>query len=200
MNNIINKKVYQFMNIAFILSIVSIIITGVLKLLFNIDIFDMEINNKISNFFLFKNLTIQHILLQISLMFNYTLIIAITNKTKITSVVNKTWILLILTWLVNLLSRETAFYMTTLIGIIINIVYCYRINIKSVKSILISSCKLILISFLLLIYQYITILIRLNHIPTPNETFSFYEQVIYLMDMYIIMLLYYTKQRKDALI
>lgn len=198
MKDVIKEKLEITINLLFILSIVSIIASGLLKFIFNIEVFDMEINKNISNFCVFKNTIFQSIILQFSLMFNYALVIAISNKTKIKSVFRKIWFLLILTWAVNLFNKSTTFYMTSVIAILINTIYCFRINNKNIKDIVVSNLTLILISILTLIYQYITIFIRLNHIPQPDEIFSFYEQIVYLFDMYIIMIFYYIKQRKVA--
>lgn len=179
-----DKKI-KFYKVVFGLSIASILISGLIKLIWGVDWFDLEVNKRLSEFFLFKNIIVQHIVMQISLMFNYVLIIAIVNKALLKDVFKKLWWLLILTYGINYLGRQAFFFLTPITGILLNIIYCYRIDKNTFKKILKGVCLVILATILLTIYQASTLLIRFNYIPPLDTVFSFYVQLIVLLDMYI---------------
>jgi hypothetical protein len=128
-------------------------------------------------------------------MFNYVIIIAIANKAGIKDVIKKTWILLILTYLFNYIDKEFTQLLVPLAGIFISIIYNIRMKTK-LKGILISSAKMVVISIILISYQYITIMIRMNHIADPSTIYGFYETIVFVFDMYVIAFLYYILQRR----
>jgi hypothetical protein len=193
----IRDKMPVFLKVALIASIASIVIQGAIKLIWKVDWFDFGINQSIADFYLFKNEIVQKIILQLSLMFNYVIVIAIANKVSIKDIVKRTWWLLILTYLFNYIGKDIATLFIPLGGILISIIYNISIKTK-LKEIIKSSAKIILISLILTLYQYITIMIRMNHVPTPSTVYGFYETIIFVLDMYVIAYLYYKLKRRGC--
>lgn len=190
--NEIKQKFDKFWKLAFILSVVSIIVQGLLKLIFKVDWFDLEVNRNIENFFLFRNEIAIAIISQLMALYNFIIFIAIASKSKIKAILSNPIVLILLlsTWLLNLLPQETIFYMSPITGLIILVVFNI-LNNKDIKQVLKASFIFILVSIIMFIYQVVTIAIRLNHIPNPATVYSFYEKAVYVFDMYIMCYFYY---------
>jgi hypothetical protein len=189
----IKQKFDKFWKLAFILSVVSIIVQGLLKLIFKVDWFDLEVNRNIENFFLFRNEISQTVILQCMAMYNFIIFIAISTKSKVKNILSSLIIVILLscTYFMNLLPQQTIYYMTSIVGLGLTVIFDVFINKSSLKHILWSSFKFCILSASMLVYQYVTIGIRLNVFPKPEMVFSFYEKLVYTFDMYWLCFLYY---------
>jgi hypothetical protein len=185
MQNEIKEKINIFIKIALILSILSIFVQGGLKLCFGVDWFDLEVNQKLSDFFLFKNVTIQIILDKLLLFFNYLIMIAIAIRHSMKKVFNKTWILITIAVLLDFVLSPQLMFIPALFGGIILIYYFCRIKNKKSKLYKVI-LDFIIASLLLVVYQAATLFIRFNGLPQLGMTFTFYEELVYVIDMYIL--------------
>lgn len=186
----IKEKIPVFLKVALTVSVASIVIQGLIKLIWKVDWFDLEVNQRLADFFLFKNEIVQVIILQIFFMFNFVIVIAIANKDKIIDVIKSIWWLLILTYFLNFIPKEYAFFIVPFSGILINMFYCLKRK-YNIKHALKTSALIILITIIMSMYQSLSLFIRFNKIPNVNEIFGFYEQFIFLIDMYLVAYFYY---------
>lgn len=187
MNNVYKNKANTLIKVALYISIGAIMIQGLIKLIFGVGWYDIEINAKLSEFYLFKIDIIQTILMQILLMFNFVIIIAIANNATIKSVICKTWYLLMWTYLLNYLSDYT-FIVQIAICLTLNCVYNYNGKFKDVVK---TSLIAMVVMVCMAMYQIIIMVIRYGLVQDTNYIFNFYEQLTLIVNMYILTYLVY---------
>lgn len=197
----VKQKLDKFWKLAFVGSVIIILLQGLIKLIFNVDWINLEATQRMKEFYLFNNNIYRIIINQLGFMFNTLIILAISNNQSIKNILIKTWWMLILTYLLNLLPKNVSFVAIVIIAIIINLYYNKMV--KNDNIVILKTCiNIFVMSLVCFCYQPITLLIRLNELPPIGYEFDFFVKLIFSFDLYLMLYFIYksSERRKQLMI
>lgn len=173
----------------FLLMVISIITALILKL-FGINWFDYSVNEKLSSIKILNYKWFQYIISYLLLMFNTFLIFGYSTKTEPKETVKKYIIPVLLVLPFVFIPSQYRFLSSVVyVPLIILIVS------KRFKNLL----WFLLISSISVMYQFLLIWLKIGILPTEiNYEFTFFQQFIFCIDLYIFITLLYLIRLKGG--